>query len=170
MVLDESVQSGEDVVVHHQLSLVHGHGLEGPGDLDKPVELGHVLPGLVEHLQVVGPAEAPRGGVLLGDHGEDLEERSQEPALVGPGPVVDDDLLGPLLALLVLELPDRGGTLQHEVTAAARLLAEGDRRVGRLHGYCGGGGEDLEIRNIQISPLIFHIHEAAVIPEIPVIQ
>ena len=64
------------------------------------------------NLEVIGAAEAARSGVLLGDDGEDLEERRQEPALVDPPPVVGHDLLGPQLTLLVLELPDTGATGQ----------------------------------------------------------
>ena len=64
------------------------------------------------NLEVIGAAEAARSGVLLGDDGEDLEERRQEPALVRPAPVVRHDLLGPQLTLLVLELPDTGATGQ----------------------------------------------------------
>ena len=59
---------------------------------------------------MIGAAETARGGVLLGDDGEDLEERRQEPALVHPLPVVDHDLLGPQLTLLVLKLPDTAAT------------------------------------------------------------
>ena len=98
------------------------------------MELRHVVPSFVEDLQVVGPAQTAGSGVLLGDDGEDLEERREEPALVRPCPVIYHNLLGPLLAFLVLELPDGGGTLQHEVAAAAGLLRPGHRRlhVGRL--------------------------------------
>ena len=72
---------------------------------------------------MIRPAETSRGGILLGDDREDLKERGKEPALVNPLPVVDDNLLGPQLALLLLELPDTGGALQHELAAAAGLLA-----------------------------------------------
>ena len=71
---------------------------------------------------MIGPAETARGGILLGNDGEDLEEGRQEPALVCPPPVVNHDLLCPQLALLLLELPDGGGALEHEL-AAARLAA-----------------------------------------------
>ena len=54
---------------------------------------------------MIGSAEAARGGILLGDDGEDLEQGRQQPALVCPLPVVDDNLLGPQLSLLVLKLP-----------------------------------------------------------------
>ena len=71
---------------------------------------------------MIRPAETARGGILLGNDREDLEEGRQKPALVRPFPVVDHDLLGPQLALLLLELPDGGGALQHEL-ATARLAA-----------------------------------------------
>ena len=48
--LDEGLESGEDGVVHHQLSLVHGHSLQGLGDLDEPVELCHGVSSFVENL------------------------------------------------------------------------------------------------------------------------
>ena len=50
ILLDEGLQLGEDGVVHDKLPLVHGDGLQGPGDLDKPVQLRHVLSSLVKHL------------------------------------------------------------------------------------------------------------------------
>ena len=54
---------------------------------------------------MIGSAEASRSGILLGDDGEDLEQGRQQPALVCPLPVVNNNLLGPQLALLVLKLP-----------------------------------------------------------------
>ena len=51
ILLDESLESGEDCVVHDKLPLVHGRCLQGPGNLYKPVKLSHVLTGLVKHLK-----------------------------------------------------------------------------------------------------------------------
>ena len=51
ILLDESLESGEDCVVHDKLSLVHGSCLQGPGNLYKPVKLSHVLTSLVKHLK-----------------------------------------------------------------------------------------------------------------------
>ena len=51
ILLDESLESGEDCVVHDKLSLVHGRCLQGPGNLYKPVKLSHVLTSLVKHLK-----------------------------------------------------------------------------------------------------------------------
>ena len=52
IVLDESLESGEDCVVHDQLSLIHGNCLQGPGNFYKPVHLCHVLASLVKHLKI----------------------------------------------------------------------------------------------------------------------
>ena len=87
---------------------------------------------------MIRPAETARGGIFLGNDREDLEEGRQKPALVRSFPVVDHDLLGPQLTLLLLELPDAGGALQHELTAARlatlQLLLSGPRRLHPGHG------------------------------------
>ena len=71
---------------------------------------------------MVRSTETSWSRVLLGDHWENLEHRRQQPALVHPGPVVDHNLLGPQLSLLMLKLPHTPRTLQNKLTAAARLL------------------------------------------------
>ena len=48
------------------------------------------------NLQTEGLAEASLRGVLLGRHGEDLGHAAQEPALLCPGVIINDDLTSPL--------------------------------------------------------------------------
>ena len=81
------------------------------------MKLCHVVSSLVEHLQVIRATESSWGGILLGNDGEDLQERRQEPSLVHSLPIVNDNLLGPQLTLLLFKLPDSLWTLEYKLTA-----------------------------------------------------
>ena len=89
------LERGEYLVVRHELPLVHGDARQRDGHLDKPGLQGGLRPDPVLHVQQEGVAEAALAGVASRRDSGHPDHAAQQPALLRPGVVINDDLSSP---------------------------------------------------------------------------